>query len=574
VPEILVERAESRRFVPAGFDASDPDAVGALYDKLEARPVDTREELEALILDQDELTACANEAFQLAYVDMTSDTANEEYERTFLALVENIMPLLHERAFRLNRRVAESPAVGELGEGYDVYLRNIRADVELFREENVPLLVEDQKLNQEYEKIAGGQMAEFGGESLTTTQIEKYFDVPDRETREGAWRARAETFLADSERLDDLYDKMLEVRGQIARNAGFSNYRDYTFKAKKRFDYTPQDCLDYHRSVETHIVPLVAKLWEERRERLGVETLRPWDVNVRPNDPVVGPEGREPLRPFSSTEELSERCARIFGSVDRELGGFYREMEQARLLDLENRPGKAPGAYMTSFSDRRAPFILMNAIGGKSDVDTLLHEAGHAFHYCLARTQPLNAYHHTTHEFSEVASMGMELLARPYLGEFYGEGDLGLVLDEQLRGAVSFFPWNAMIDAFQHWVYTSEDNGREARKAKWTELEGRFRPWIDWSGVEQYRAITWQYPHVFDSPFYYIEYGIAQLAALRVWLNSLESQEGAVAAYKRALSLGGSRPLPELFKAAGARFSLGEETIGEIIKGVEAQMGR
>jgi oligoendopeptidase F len=572
LPDILARRTDVRRFVSDSFDAADPQQAARLFDELEARHADTRSRLEDLVLDTQELAGCIDERFQLAYVDMTSDTTNEEFERAFLALVENVLPLVEERGFRLKRMVLESPAVGELDDTYRIYLRDIRADVELFREENIPLLVEDQKLGQEYEKIAGGQEAEFRGERYTTTQIEKYFDAPDRETREGAWRARADAFLHDAEALDDLYDRMLEVRREIAQNAGFSNYRDYIFKKKKRFDYTPEDCLAYHRAVEKHVVPNVAKIWEERRVQLGLESLRPWDVNVRPNDPVVDPEGRDPITPFESLEDLSNGCARIFSEVDGELGDFYREMQDLRLLDLENRPGKAPGAYMTSFADRRAPFILMNAIGTKSDVDTLLHEAGHAFHYCLARHQPLVSYHHTGHEFSEVASMGMELLARPYLGEFYNADDLRKILNDQIKSAVSFFPWNAMIDAFQHWVYTADENGREARKTKWADLERRYRPWTEWSGLEVYRDIVWQYPHVFDSPFYYIEYGIAQLAAFRVWLNSLEDKARAVKSYKSALSLGGSRPLPELFKAAGAKFSLSEETISEIMGGVMAQV--
>jgi oligoendopeptidase F len=572
LPDILARRTEVRRFVPDNFDAADPQQVARLFDDLDVRHVETRDQLEDLILDEQELEGCIYERFQMAYVDMTADTTNEEHERVYLSLLENVLPVMQEREFRLKRKVLESPAVGELSETYSVYRRNIGADVELFRDENIPLIVEDQKLGQEYEKIAGGQEAEFRGERYTTTQIEKFFDVPDRETREGAWRARAEAFHRDAETLDDLYDKMLEVRRKIAHNAGFGTYRDYAFKEKKRFDYTPDDCLAFHRAVEQHVVPIVAEIWEERRRKLGVDTLRPWDVNVRPNDPVVDPDGREPLRPFQSIGQLSEGCARIFSQVDNELGEYYREMQESRLLDLENRPGKAPGAYMTVFSDRRVPFILMNAIGSKADVETLLHEAGHAFHYFLARHQPLVSYHFAGHEFSEVASMGMELLARPYLGEFYREADLHTLLDDQIKNAVSLFPWIAMIDAFQHWVYTTEKNGREERKARWVELERRYRPWIDWSGVEEYRDIVWQYPHVFDVPFYYIEYGIAQLAAFRVWLNSLVDKAWAVGAYKNALSLGGSRPLPELFRAAGAKFSLSEETIGEIMRGVRGQL--
>src|SRR5688500_11843127 len=339
---MLARRTDARRFVPDSFDTTDPQQVARLFDDLAARHAETRAQLEGLILDTQELAGCIDERLQMAYVDMTSDTANEEYERAFISLVEDVLPLMEERGFRLKRKVLESPAVGELGDTYRVYLRDIRADVELFREENIPQIVEDHKLGQEYEKIAGGQEADFRGERYTTTQIEKFFDVPDRETREGAWRARAEAFLRDAEALDDLYDRMLEVRRQIAHNAGFSTYRDYIFKKKKRFDYTPEDCFAFHRAVEQHVVPNVARIWEERRGRLGVESLRPWDVNVRPNDPVVDPEGREPSKPFESVEELSDGCARIFSQVDGELGDYYREMRDLRLLDLENRPGKFP----------------------------------------------------------------------------------------------------------------------------------------------------------------------------------------------------------------------------------------
>jgi oligoendopeptidase F len=373
------------------------------------------------------------------------------------------------------------------------------------------------------------------------------------------------TRLADAAAFDEMFDKMYEVRQQIARNAGFDNYRDYKFREYKRFDYTPEDCMAFHAAVEKHIVPFMVRDRERRRKLLGVETIRPWDTEV-------DPEGRQPLRPFENVEQLKEGSLRVVRQVDPQLGEFLETMVRDGLLDLENRPGKAPGAYCQSFADSRVPYIHMNAVGIKDDVTTLLHEGGHAFHYFLAREQPLHSYHFAGMEFEEVGSMSMELLARPYLGEFYSEEELDRLLDDQLRGVLSGMPWIAMLDLFQHWVYTAEDHGPEARRAKWREIEQRFRPDLDWSGIEQYRDIGWQYLHVFVVPFYYIEYGIAQIAALQVWLHSLEDPRGAIEAYKRGLSLGGSRPLPELFAAAGAEFDMGDKVVGMVTEKTVAQI--
>ena len=566
MPSIKTVRKQPHRFVPDNLDASQADEVSQLYDRLERRDITTREALENFILDWEELNGVLTECYAAAYVDMTSDTSNPDYERKYIDIVENIVPVSEQRGFDLKQKLLQSPALGRLGADYEVFLRNLRVEVELYREENVPLLTEERKLSQEFEKISGAQNAVFRGEVYTLTEIMRFLEETDRATREEAWRARAEAKLADAEALDDLYDRMYEVRQEIARNAGFDNFRDYQFKAMKRFDYTPDDCLAFHTAVEKQIVPVVTEDQERRRGLMGLGTFRPWDQ-------LVDPEGREPLRPFDTTERLEKGCERVISSIDEELGRFFRQMREERLLDLDNRPGKSPGAYMVSFPDKRVPFIFMNVVGTKGDVDAVLHEGGHSFHYFLANHLPLYSYHTTGMEFSEVASMTMELLSRPYMGEFYGQEDLARLRDEQLREALRFFPFMAMIDAFQHWVYTSPKHDRQARQAKWRELEARFRPGIDWSGLERYRDIGWQYPHVFTDPFYYVEYGIAQLAAFRIWLNSLEDEKRAVAAYKRALSLGGSRPLPELFQAAGAEFGLNDAIVGSIVKGALAQIG-
>lgn len=566
MPTFTSKRVTSHRFVPEGFVPTDIEALSRLYDELELRSVGTKAKLESFILDWEELSAVLYECYSMSYIDMTVDTTNPEYEARYLQVVDEVLPVKEQRDFVLKRKMLESPAVDKLGEYYLMYLRNIRSEVELFREENVPLMQEDRRLEQEFNKIVGAQEAEFRGKTYTLPQLLPFMEEQDRETRREAWMARWNAKMGDAGTLDDLYSRMLEVRQRIARNAGFQNFRDYKFQEMKRFDYTPQECAAFHDAIARYVTPVVREDWAGRAERLGLDDLRPWDLEV-------DPEGAPPLRPFETSEELEEGCYRIVKRIDPELAGFFREMIDEKLFDLDNRPGKAPGGYMDMLSDIQVPFVFMNAVGSKDDVETLLHEGGHSFHYYLARKLPLYSYHGTTHEFSEVASMSMELLARPYLDEFYSEEQLAKLLKDQLRDKLRFFPFMAMIDSFQHWVYTADDCSPEARRKKWVELEERFRPGLDWEGLEKYREIGWQYPHVFDSPFYYVEYGIAQLAALRIWLNSLEDEREALEAYKKGLAMGGSRPLPVLFEAAGAKFALNDETVKEVVEGTLAQIG-
>lgn len=567
MPTITTQRTEPYRFLPEGFNAADKGEVAKLYDDLDNQEVSTREELVSFIHNWEELNAVITERYNSAYIDMTAETENQDYADKYIQILEDILPVAEKRNFKLKEKVLASPAVDKLGEDYDVFLRNIRSEVALFRSENVPLFTEDQKMGQEYGKISGAQKAEIQGTTYTMPQIAKFLEETDRPTREEAWRARAEAKLADAVVLDALYDRMYEVRQQIAHNAGFDNYRDYKFAELRRFDYTPEDCMAFHDAIETHVVPVVIKEQERRKRLMGLETLRPWDLQV-------DPQGYPPLRPFEGAARLQEGAERVVRKVDKELAGYFRAMIDQGLLDLDNRPGKAQGGYQINLPDSRVPFIFMNAVGTKRDVDTMLHEGGHAFHYFLSQKLPLYSYHETGSEMAEVASMSMELLARPYLGEFYKKDELERLLDDQIRSTLDFFPFMAMIDSFQQWVYTAEEAGAEARRAKWAELEARFRPGIDWSGLEQYRDVGWQYLHVFEVPLYYVEYGIAQLAALRIWLNSLKDEKKAIGDYKKGLALGGSRPLPELYKAVGADFAFNDKVVSKIIQGALAQMGK
>lgn len=562
-----IDQKFTRQFLDNQFDPTDAKAVTAAFEALLNRPIGSPKELEKWILDGEELSAVISDRYSRAHVASTVNTTDEKAEAQFMHLVENIIPLTETYGFKLNRKLLDSPHVTKLDPFYECYVRVVRTDAEIFREENVPLKIQERKLVNEFEKIMGGLMATFRGKEMTMQQLLRFLEDPDRATRKEAFETRAAIRLKAAPELDSLYDRMLEVRQKIARNAGFKNFRDYQFAAYHRFDYTPEDCFRFHEAISSHVVPVVSRSHEDRKKKLGIDAIKPWDV-------LVDPEAKEPILPFSSAEELIEGCRKIFNKVDGELGQYFEHMISRKLLDLDSRKGKAPGGYCTHFSEERVPFIFMNAVGTKRDVDTLLHEGGHAFHYYLAREQRLTSYHLPALEFAEVASMAMELLSRPYFAEFYKGQALGRVLSEQLKKILEFFPFMAMIDAFQHWVYTTDKPDANSRRAKWAELEKRFQPALDWSGFENMRDIGWQYNHVFAVPFYYIEYGIAQLGALAVWKQSLADHKRAVELYKKGLSLGGSRPLPELFSAVGARFGLSSEVIRPLVDAVVENLAK
>ena len=556
----------TRKYLSADFNAENPTSVKMAYEELSKRELLNEAALDKWIMDTEELASAIHDRYARAHVASTIDTTDTKAEERFMHLVENVLPLTETYGFELNKKLVASSHSSKLGAYYECYLRAVRADIELYRDENVPLKTEERKLVNEFEKIMGGLAVTFRGKEMTMQQLAVYLENPDAATRKEAFAARTKVKLSVADQLDSLYDRMLALRKKIAANAGFKNFRDYQFAAYHRFDYTPDDCFKFHDAIAEHIVPVVSRFHEERMKKLDITELRPWDTQV-------DPEAKTPIRPFTTGSELAEGCRKIFHKVNRELGEFFDDMIAKKLLDLESRKGKAPGGYCTQFSEERVPFIFMNAAGTKRDVDTLLHEGGHSFHYYLSTKQPLPSYHHTGLEFAEVASMAMELLSRPYFQEFYKGADLKRVLDNQLRKVLEFFPFMAMIDAFQHWVYTATgDISASARRQRWAELEKQFQPKIDWSEFETMRDTGWQYPHVFSVPFYYVEYGIAQLGALAVWHRSLTDYNDAVALYKKGLSLGGSRPLPELFSAVGVRFGMTGEIIKPLVRAVEQSL--
>ena len=559
----------ARRFIPVTVDLGDPAAVLRCFDQLEAAltRVGSVAELEAWLIDAGELRAALEEEKARRYIAMTCHTDDAVAEKAYLDLVEQMDPATKPRYFRLSQLFLTHPLRSQLPpDRYGVYDRNTALKVELYREENVALETEDERLQQQYQKLIGAQTVQHEGQEKTLVQMGRLQEEPDRSVREAAWRLVATRRQQDAETCETLFDHLLELRQRQARNAGFENYRDYAFKLRARFDYGPPECIAFHHAIADEVVPLLRRLQSRRRVQLGVPSLRPWDL-------AVDPLNRPPLRPFADAAELEEKSQRIFDRLNPDLAADFQTLRQARLLDLSNRKGKAPGGYQYTLSEARVPFIFMNAVGLQRDVETLLHEAGHAFHALAARDEPLEAYRDAPIEFCEVASMAMELLAAPHLEEFYSPADAARARTMHLEGVVDVFPWIATIDAFQHWLYTHPGHSRAERHGAWLELRARFGGDVDWSGLEDSQTILWhKQAHLFLNPFYYIEYGIAQMGALQVWANSRRDRVGSLRAYRGALSLGGSRPLPELFAAAGCRFDFSAAALHPLVELLNAEL--
>jgi oligoendopeptidase F len=557
-----------RRFVAPTADFGTWATAEKYYRELAERPIESLEQFEKWMLDVSELDAAFDEEGTSRYIDSTRATDDSERERRHLHFIENVKPHREPWADKLRRKFVENAERFALPQKrYEVLERSIRNSVELFRQENVPLQVADAKLQVQYQKITGAMTVTYNGQEMTLQRLARFLEEPDRRVREEAFRLIVERYLQDAQPIDKIYEQMVKLRHQMAQNADCPDYRAYAFKAMERFDYTPEDCRAFHDAIEAVIVPAVGRLLEERRRKLKLEALRPWDLEV-------DPENRPPLRPFETDGQFKDGCSRVFHKVNRELGVIFDTMRSQGLLDLDSRKGKKPGGYMEVYRERRLPFIFMNAVGTEGDVRTLLHEGGHAFHAWACRNEPLLAYREYPIEFAEVASMGMEMLALPYLEQFYGT-QTNRARKRFLEGIVRFFPFMARVDALQHYIYTHVDAGIEPWKDEWQRLTRRFSPAVDWSGLEQYDRHSWHRKlHFFEVPFYYVEYGIAQLGALQVWLNSKKDYEHAVALYRNGLALGGARPLPELFQAAGLKFDFSEKTLRPLIDAVMEEIDK
>ncbi|MBI4530975.1 MAG: M3 family oligoendopeptidase, partial [Candidatus Latescibacteria bacterium] len=501
------------------------------------------------LTDWTQISDLVAETYRRLYVATTLDTSDKDAEHRYHTFLDEVYPAAQEAEQKLKEKLLASrlePA------GFEIPLRNMRAEAALFREANLPLLTEERKLSLQYNKIIGAQTVQWKGQEVTISQLRPAYQDPDRTVREQAWRLASERQLADRQAINDLWGRFMDIRRQLAANAGFNDYRAFRWQQLLRFDYTPADCAHFHQAIEDVVVPAAVRLYERRRQRLGVSTLRPWDLEV---DPLHRP----PLKPFSDATELQMKLSTMFHRLDRQLGAYFDTMIGEGLLDLENRKNKAPGGYCTSFPTVKRPFIFMNAVGLHGDVQTLLHESGHAFHVFETNHLPYYQQRQVGMEFAEVASMAMELLAAPYLsaeeGGFYAKADAARARVEHLEWGILFWPYMAVVDAFQHWVYDNPDAATDPANcdAEWTALWGRFMPGVDWSGLEDELMTGWHRKlHIHTLPFYYVEYGLAQLGAVQVWGNALREQNKAVESYHRALALGGTAPIPDLYSTAGA----------------------
>ncbi|MEW6530353.1 MAG: M3 family oligoendopeptidase [Thermodesulfobacteriota bacterium] len=544
------------------------DRFEPYYAELAKRPL-TTDNVETFLANWTRVAELVDETHSRLYVATTQNTADKEAETRFHRYLDEIFPHAEQAEQQLKTKLLEQQHVPY---GFDISLRKMRTQAELFREENLPLLTDEEKLCNEYDKTIGGQTVEWEGKEVTIPQLRPVFQQLDRGMREKAWRLALQRQLQDWESIGDLWKDFLGLRGRIAANANFSDYRSFRWKDMLRFDYTPDDCKAFHQAIQEAIVPVAERICERRRRQMGLESLRPWDMDV---DPL----GRGPLKPFKEADELKARCSAIFHQVLPEFGAYFDVMLNEGLLDLENRKNKAPGGYCTHFAAAKRPFIFMNAVGIHDDVQTLLHESGHAFHDFEVSRLPYYQQRAVGMEFAEVASMAMELLAGPCLskarGGFYSETDTARALVDHLEKSILFWPYMAVVDAFQHWVYENPQEAEDPAKcdAAFAATWNRFITWIDWTGLEKELATGWQRKlHIHTVPFYYVEYGLAQLGAVQIWGNSLEGQRAAVEAYRHALSKGGTLPIPQLFATAGAKFALDAATLRAAAELMEKQI--
>jgi oligoendopeptidase F len=540
--------------------------LAPLYEALVAASItDTR----AWLQEWSRLEEVIEEAGTLAMIAYTCDTADAEKEAANLRWSSEIFPQALEMQVRLARRLVES---GYTEPGLETVLRGFRTDIEIFREENVPLFSELETLVASYQKVTGGLTVQWEGEAKTIPQLQPFLKARDRAVREKAFRLGAGAYLEQRGAMSALFDQMFEKRQQVARNAGFPDFQAYAFQSKHRFDYTPADCASFHRAVEATVAPAVERLMAHRRATLGLDVVRPWDTQVELA-------GARPLKPFSDVAGLVEPARRVFNVLDPELGAQFDRMAREGLLDLESRPGKAPGGYCTKLSWRGMPFIFMNAVGVPDDVSTLVHEAGHSFHDFASHGQPYVWQRNVTHEAAELASMSMELLASPHLAlptGYYPPDEARTAWMEHLEDVLVTLAHIASVDAFQAWIYTSGDGGdAAARDSAWLEVRARFERGVDWGGLEAERVSRWyRQLHIFEYPFYYIEYGIAQLGALQLWRSSLADPKGTMRRYREALALGGTATLPEMYRTAGAALVFNAREMGELVAAVESELGR
>lgn len=558
-----------RHFLPADFIVKDWATLEPYFKNLDERVISSLAGLEQWLKDASELEAVISEDACWRQIRMTCDTENKELEEAFTFFMMEIQPQVQPWSDKLNKKLLDCPFTKELDQQkYFTYLRNVKKNIDLFREANIPIQADLNVMQQQFGVIAGKMTVQVNDQEYTLQQAARFLEDPSRELREEVYRKINDRRLEDKKQLNDLYTNLLMKRHQVALNTGFTNYRDFRFAELGRFDYSKEDCYQFHEAVKLHVMPLVNQIYEVKKKKLGLDSLRPWDVEAEPA-------GIQPLRPFKTGEELTEKTIACFTKLRPFFAECLQQMKAMGHLDLESRKGKAPGGYNCPLAESGAPFIFMNAAGQLDDVTTMVHEGGHAIHSFLSHDLELNGFKEYPTEIAEVASMSMELFSMDHWEVFFdSKEELLRAREQQLERVITIFPWIATIDKFQHWVFENPGHTEEDRAAKWVTILDEFSsPVIDFSGLEEYRRYGWQRQlHLFEVPFYYIEYGIAQLGAIGLWMQYKKNPDAAVENYIKALDLGGTRTLPELFEAAGLRFDFSPAHISELMRFVQQEM--
>jgi len=558
-----------RHFLPNNFTVTSWEAVEPYFKNLLDRTIDSADDLQHWLKDMSELEAVVSEDACWRQIKMTCDTTDRSLEEAFTYFCMEIQPKIQPYADALNKKLIASPFTKQLDQQkFFTYLRSVKKSIDLFREENIPLQAELSVMQQQYGAIAGKMTVEVSGQEYTLQQASKFLHHHDRSLREEVYKKIQERRWQDRDAMNELYSSLIAKRHQVALNAGYKNYRDYKFVELGRFDYTKEDCFQFHEAVKLHVLPLVEKIYQQKKEKLALDVLRPWDTEAEPL-------GVEPLKPFTTGKELLDKSIQCFEELNPFFADCLKKMNELKHFDLESKKGKAPGGYNCPLAESGAPFIFMNAAGQMDDVTTMVHEGGHAIHSFLSHNLELSAFKEYPMEIAEVASMTMELFSMDHWESFFDNAeDLKRAKEHQLERTITIFPWIATIDKFQHWVYENPTHTIEERKEKWMEILNEFSTnSIDFTGLEQYRTIAWQRQlHLFEVPFYYIEYGIAQLGAIGLWMQYKQDKQKAISNYINALSLGGTKTLPELYAAAGLKLDLSPNHIKTLMEFVKNEM--
>lgn len=559
----------SRSFLPENFNITNWESIEPYLKNLLDRKIESKQDLEIWLLNTSEIEAVISEDACWRQIKMTCDTTNKEFEEAFTFFCMEIQPKLQQYADELNRKLIQCSFTAQLDkETYFTYLRKVNKSIELFREENIPIQAELSVMQQQFGVIAGQMSIEVDGKEYTLQQATKFLENKDRTIREEVYRKINKRRLQDKENLNNLFNQLVQKRHTIAINAGYKNYRDYRFEELGRFDYTKEDCFSFHEAVKLYVLPLVEKIYKKKKNKLKLTQLKPWDLEAEP-------EGTTPLKPFTTGNELFEKTVDCFNKLHPFFANCLLKMNELKHFDLESRKGKAPGGYNCPLAESGAPFIFMNASGQMDDVITMVHEGGHAIHSFLSHPLKLSAFKEYPMEIAEVASMAMELFSMNHWESFFDSPDqIKRAKEHQLERVITIFPWIAIIDKFQHWVYENINHSVEERETKWLSILNEYScNEIDFTGLEEYRNIAWQKQlHLFEVPFYYIEYGIAQLGAIGLWQQYKQNPQQALVNYINALSLGGTKTLPELYNTAGLNFNLSANYIKTLMEFVNTEM--